>query len=291
MTVLDRFWNYQALGAPADMDAWRIAGKTGPNLESIDAYLRWVYGGQTLGIKPYSRAIRYGTSPSTHTWGALDWRYDGCVDNADHQYRNTPRDTILNDLFPDLINTSGETGIQAIHDYRGCRIWRAWRPANNGGGGWKQQTPDASMGQAWALYVHIEVHPSFWFDGRPFAERMGLSIPVNPDVPPPVPPIVVVPPVTVERTIMQMNKATLRAADRAALALDPEAKQDVVLCQVVCNGALKSDLALDGDYGPKTEAAATSYQALSHFSPSEVDHLKMDGVWGPVTWAQVLNAH
>lgn len=110
----------------------------------------------------------------------------------------------------------------------------------------------------------------------------------SPDPPPPPPPTPPDPPPTpppappqIVRTVVQGNKATLRPELRAALSADPEARTDVQLCQILCNGLLGAGLAIDGDFGPHTQAAAVTYQSFSQ--------LEADGVWGPVTWTKVLN--
>lgn len=87
-------------------------------------------------------------------------------------------------------------------------------------------------------------------------------------------------PPKVDMVTITGGKAVLRPEDRAALRDDPQGSQDVKLCQILCNGLLTADLAIDGDYGPKTVAAATLYQRAARIDP--------DGVWGPATWRAVL---
>lgn len=115
-----------------------------------------------FGVRP----IRLGELPSTHSYGAA----------IDLSYRNVGRQVALEQIVPYLIGWSAEWGIQAVHDYVGCRIWRAARTANVNEAcdrWWKAQRPDsAGMGQAWADYFHVEVDPVRWSDERTEAERI-----------------------------------------------------------------------------------------------------------------------
>jgi peptidoglycan hydrolase-like protein with peptidoglycan-binding domain len=79
-------------------------------------------------------------------------------------------------------------------------------------------------------------------------------------------------------TQLPINKTTLDPAKREAL----RGNNDVALVQILCNGLLKSGLAIDKDYGPATQAAATTYQQISG--------VPADGVIGPVSWTAFLNS-
>lgn len=167
MTVQTAFWDYQS-SPLADPHA------CSPRLDSIEDYLMGRWGGQDLGCYAV-RPIVGGSTPSTHGSGAaFDWRYEN---------PGIGRFAMLEEVIPFLINNSGELGVQAIHDYAGCRIWRppAWRA--DGSDGWKVQTPGSQMGQSWALWLHIEIHPSVWNDGTPVAQLLDTA-------PPPKPPVV-----------------------------------------------------------------------------------------------------
>lgn len=176
MTVQDQFTSWQT--SPKKPDPKRCS----PICGSWFNYLRIHWGGQHLGCYA-ARPVRGGTSLSSHGSGAaIDWRYEnpGCG-----------RQEMLNECMPFLINNSKELGIQAIHDYRGCRIWRP--PGCSGRAttpspecGWKQQKPSSGgMGQSWASWLHLEVHPSRWTDDRTVAQMLAPATPVKPKPPPP----------------------------------------------------------------------------------------------------------
>jgi len=64
--------------------------------------------------------------------------------------------------------------VQQIHDYVGCRIWKAKR-AGDANGGRKTQPEGQQMGKPWALWLHIEAGEWGWSDGRQVVERLGLG--------------------------------------------------------------------------------------------------------------------
>ena len=71
-------------------------------------------------------------------------------------------------------------GIQAIHDYKGGRIWRSTR-FDGRGAYWLAQKPSSTgMGQSWAGWIHIEVHADAWFDPRSVEERIAGVVPPRP---------------------------------------------------------------------------------------------------------------
>lgn len=134
-----------------------------PNLDAIGRYLRARWGGQSLGCYVV-RPVVGGSRPSSHSYGAaLDWRYAN---------PGPGRDVLLRDILPWLVNHSAELGIQALHDYVGSRIWRANR-SGDANGGWKKQSPGSQMGQSWAQWIHVEVHPDAWADGRSVEDRIA----------------------------------------------------------------------------------------------------------------------
>lgn len=189
MAVATRFHNFQVLGAPPAIATFAAAGNSSPNLRAIHDHLIDRYGGQNLGFRPNPRPVRGGSTPSTHTWGALDWRYEDSPEPAIVGRPGPGRHILLTEIIPFLIDHSAELGIQAIHDYVGSRIWRAWRPVDQGGAGWRPQSPGSQMGQPWAKWIHVEVHPDDWFDGRTVTERTTPAPPPPPPPPPaPAPP-------------------------------------------------------------------------------------------------------
>lgn len=141
--------------------------RSSPNLIAIrdDARIRFPEV-TSLGIYGV-RDARGSTTRSVHSWGAA----------ADLSYRGAGRATGLA-MIDFYLDRSAELGIQAIHDYLGSRIWRAFRPKASGGPGWKNQPRSSSgMGQSWADWIHIEVNLDAWPDGRSVAERTGDALP------------------------------------------------------------------------------------------------------------------
>jgi hypothetical protein len=139
-----------------------------PALAVLLEYLLKRWGGQSLGgygVRP----IRGGVAYSSHSFGAaFDWRWENPGPG-----RQVVEDTII----PWLIGNSHELGIQAIHDYRGCRIWRSMRPGSIPG--WQIQKPDGyGMGQAWAGWLHIEVCAQDWGNSTAVEDRIAGALDV-----------------------------------------------------------------------------------------------------------------
>ena len=156
-----KFYNWQrAVGT--DYLKFR---KDSPNLTAIKDYLCKRWGGSSVGILN-KRPIRGGLSPSSHTFGAaLDWRYG---DTVGHRHK------VENEVLPWLIDNSEELGIQAIHDYYGCTVWRSVR--EEGKRGWKAQpkgSEGGAMGTTWAKWLHVETTKEFWKDARRVDERFS----------------------------------------------------------------------------------------------------------------------
>lgn len=135
-----------------------------PNLLSIQEYLIDELGGAPLGCWGI-RDNRAGTAISTHSYAALDWSYRGLGRFAGL------------DAIARVVENSKELGVQAVHDYVGCRIWRGNRNPAIYPDGWKIQPPDPyGMGQVWADWLHFEVTDTAWFDGRPVLERLAGGV-------------------------------------------------------------------------------------------------------------------
>lgn len=261
MTVQDKFWNWQQLGAPKAVNDFALTGIASPNLARIYKYAKETYGGQNLGYSPNPRSIREGTSRSTHTWGALDWRY---------QDPGPGRDLIFSEFVPILIDWSLELGIDAIHDYFGDRIWRppgtSGRPENSDG--WKDQNgAGAGMGELWATYIHVELHPTAWFDARPFEEVIGVPLPP----PPPQPPIYIPPTTPGGQVVFDVNTRVMKQGDSG---------KDVQFFQSRLNTLAGQGLVLDGQFGAKTKVAVENWQRFFG--------LYVDGVLGPITQESII---
>lgn len=170
MTIQTQFWNWQ--NAPMQPDPRRCA----PIGQSWMAYLLDIWGGQNLGCYA-ARPVVGGSSMSSHASGAaIDWRYES---------PGIGRQRMLDEVMPFLINNSMELGIQAIHDYVGCTIWRppatSGRPAQQSPEcGWRNQTPGSQMGQSWALWLHIECLNTRWSDTRSVNDMLPTPTPVPP---------------------------------------------------------------------------------------------------------------
>lgn len=113
------------------------------------------------------RPVRGGGAISSHSYGAaIDVGYPADLDV----------EVVQGQMIPFLVAWSLELHVQAIHDYRRCRIWRAGRTPHEGDacdGWWKAQRRDATtgMGQPWANHLHIETSGHGWPDATPIADR------------------------------------------------------------------------------------------------------------------------
>jgi hypothetical protein len=236
-----------------------------PRLAQLQAFLLWVYGGQSLTSNGVDiRPIRDGQTWSAHAFGAaLDWRYA----NVGGGRREVGREAFLSTVLPFLIEHADALQIQQIHDYVGCRIWRTGR-------GWKAQpaNPSNGMGQAWAEYTHIEVNAPGWADGTPIDQLLGLVPDPNPTDPnPPFDPEG-----TDTVTILNIEHATLKRSG----ARTPS--RHVARFQAILGtnwGA--ADIVADGLFGPKTEQAVINAQRLAKLTP--------DGIIGPQTATVLLS--
>jgi hypothetical protein len=138
-----------------------------PALQSLNVYMSKRWGGMDLGCYG-RRPVRGGATWSSHSFGAArDWRYEN---------PGPGRAILLDEVLPFLIEHSKELGIQAIHDYKGGRIWRSNR-GDGKGAYWKDQPKSSSgMGQSWAGWIHIEVHQGAWFDGRSVEDKINQRL-------------------------------------------------------------------------------------------------------------------
>lgn len=173
MTVATKFHNYQRDGGGDPGKAYAIWDAKGwthesPAIDTLKDYVLKRWGGQDLGsFGSKRRTVRGGSTPSTHGAGAAwDWRYAPA---------GSPRPDFMDEVFDLAISHSEELGIQMIADYYGCRIWKADR-SSDVNGGWKTQTPSNSgMGKMWANWLHWEIHPDAWDDGRDVLDKIGVD--------------------------------------------------------------------------------------------------------------------
>ena len=252
MTVAKDFYNWQTSGLNPKKAPWNTCS---PALVSLEAYLQEKWGGKNVGCHN-DRDIRDGGAISSHAYGAaLDWRYEN---------PGIGRKKMLDEVIPFLIENSAELGVQAIHDYVGCRIWRCNR-ADDANGGWKEQPRVGQMGQSWALWIHIEVNRKAWKDGRSVDEKIGG---VQPQPWPPFDPAKgqfgLYP--------LNPNKATIRLNAQGDLV---KYLQGVLLKN-------RYRIAVDGGFGPQTRDRVIRFQRANRLLP--------DGVVGPKTWAKIDQA-
>lgn len=207
---------------------------------------RWP-GGIDLGTWSV-RNIRGGNTLSVHAVGrAWDWRYAG----------PGPGRAVAEEAMAFTIDNHELLGIQAIHDYTACRIWRSSRPG--AGPGWKQQPRGNGMGEAWAAWLHFEVHPSSALHQATVEAVLDGAGVVGPAGQP-------------GGASASLPQPTLRQGDNGA---------EVGELQGVLSFWRYYDARIDGDYGPKTTAAVHAWQVnLQPFNAGNPD-----GVYGPRTHA------
>lgn len=248
MAVATEYHNYQQTGTS---DPHYNKGES-PAIHALMDWLVVRHGGQNLGTFGI-RDIRGGTDTSTHACGAAgDWRYSN---------PGKGRVYLLNTVMPILVNHSLELGIQMIGDYVGCRIWKADR-SGDANGGWRVQTPDPTygMGQSWAAWLHLEIHPRVWSDGRPVDAKLGVAgwPPFDP----------------------AHGQFSLYpwAAGKSVITLGAQGPL-VSYMQGVFKFKLGYGIGVDGGYGNVTSNFVRWFQA-SH-------GLKADNIVGPITWAAI----
>lgn len=275
MAVATKFYNYQSNPVPKIVDDALDRWGYSPALKELRDYLvgqGWI----DLGYRPMARPVRGGKVKSTHTVGALDIRY------ADPGPGRDVGLWVLNGL---LLPYSAELGIQAVHDYLGSRIWRP--PGTSGraksGDGWRAQAKSATngMGQAWADYFHIELHPDAFGDTGRLAKLLAqLGKPGAPTTPKP-PPVVITPkPVPAKGITVQFTTTTVSINAKGS---------HVRRVQQMLNDLAGRGLATDGHCGLQTVAAIMDWQRLMTLNPA-TKNTKVDGIAGPVTLGSITTA-
>jgi hypothetical protein len=234
-----------------------------PNLEALRDELGKRFGGSFnggFGVRP----TRGSSSPSSHGFGAaIDWRL------SDSAARSN--------CLAWLVQNYEVLGIQAIHDYSNSRIWRANRyPGQSPLTWWRPQPANAGtgMGQAWAVWLHIETDRSNWSNDTPIANRGSVS--TNP--PPPLPQPVLFDPANGVWGLYPLNpnKKTLR---ETATPPTPEDFDLTRYLQGVLRLKASQPITVDGDFGPSTDQAVRNLQKFLG--------MVVDGVVGPKTWAVI----
>lgn len=167
MTVATEFHNWS--DHPSE-DAARLQDGS-PALKRIrDHHLaRW--GGKSLSVASLfqPRPIGKDGPPSAHAGCAVDLRW------ADP---GPGRQIVETEMLPFYIDNSLELHIQAIHDYVGCRVWRANR-SGDVHGGWKEQplgSHEGNMGNPKSQWLHLEINQSGWGDDRTVEAMLGGAV-------------------------------------------------------------------------------------------------------------------
>lgn len=242
-----------------------------PNARALMDFERLAYGGTNLGVNVNIRPIRAGQTWSDHAFGgAGDWGYgDGRVGS---NYGGPGREWFVEEYAPWLIQNSLELGLQRIHDYFGDRIWQAGRTGNIAQAfkeWWKKQNgAGAGMGEAWATYVHNATSPAAYFNGVPILQRPGITPAPSGIAPPPV-----------DWNELARIDREMRATVYPGTPLRKGDRGRPVEAAQWCIHAWGDPIAVDGQFGPKTEAAVQGFQRASGITA--------DGIIGPNTWARL----
>lgn len=254
MTVT--FFDWQNGGLPPGVAPYN---RFSPNLVAVRQELALRFGGTFLGgygVRP----VRNGTKPSSHGFGAA----------FDH--RIEPRARLL-EAIDWLIKNHVKLGVQAIHDYVGCRIWHANRyPGQPAETWWRPQRPNPAngMGQSWATYVHVETDRGNWANSTPVHLR---------DVTSTTPSAVLFDPAKGVWGLYPLNKNKLTIREVTLAAATEEAENLCLYLQGVLRLKASQNIKVDGDFGSSTGDAVQRFQTFLGLKP--------DRVVGPVTWAWV----
>ncbi len=238
--------------------------KLSPNLIAVRDEIGKRFGGSSLGGYG-QRPIRGGQAWSSHSFGAaIDWRIED-------QNARIAAMQFLVDHYEIL-------GIQAIHDYFGCRIWRANRyPGKPASSWWRTQTKSTTtgMGQSWAVYLHIETDQSNWGNSTPVPNRFQATEPK--------PEVSFVPECGIWGLWpLSTAKPTLRETE--GVSVPQEIHDATRYLQGVLVRKASQNIKIDGDFGPATTKAVVNLQ--SYFNAIDPT-IKVDGIVGKQTWALI----
>ncbi|MBA3605143.1 MAG: hypothetical protein H0W46_04055 [Acidimicrobiia bacterium] len=237
---------------------------TPEGMKALRDYLLSRWGGQNLGClsKP-PRPMRGGSLPSLHCWGmAIDWRWAG----------PGPGRAVATEVVSFMLDNAGALGVQALHDYEQCKYWKSYN-------GWNTATKSGStgFGQSWAQWLHIERTWAAANDGRPLTQALdeaGVTVPAGGggatsqggpgDVQLPTP--------TLELNDKGANVARLqdflrffKFADftRSDGEFGLRTQAGVKKAQQDFAGRGWYSAEIDGEYGPRSAAAAAKYLAAA----------------------------
>jgi hypothetical protein len=260
----DRSFNYQA----TTRTAMGFPPQCSPSAIALQRFLM-LYGGRPLGCYQ-DRPVRGGSAPSTHSFGAVpDWRYA----NVGSGFIEVGRAKAI-ELIEWLIADWRSIGLNRIHDYVGGRAWTPER-------GWHAQRPSRTgMGQKWAQWFHIEIHPDAWYDNRSIPARSLRQMPLIDIHNVPNPPFQAPPPVTPEAPAMQTVSVTV---DSLQVLTIGSSGPEVVKLQCLLRWVFgQQEVVPDGNFGPVTEQAVRNAQAWTKITT--------DGIVGAQTWRAILDA-
>lgn len=187
--------------------------KASPALVSLKDYLVPTFGGANNGIYGVRNIRGSKRTLSSHAFGSA----------MDYSYRGLSRG-VADTIIDFLIKNSEELGVQAIHDYMGCRIWRANRSGDKNFGWMKQRKDNEGMGQPWGDWLHIEVNERKWSDSRSVLEKLGSD-----------------------------TRRVLRPGDFG---------DDVLWVQHTLQNKANQTITTDGKFGTQTEMAVRNVQAF-----------------------------
>jgi hypothetical protein len=224
-----------------------------PGLVALRTYVLARYGGFDRGILAVPpRTIRDGSLPSIHNWGmAWDWQWGG---------DNGPGRTTCDAVIDFWLSNAAVLDVQAVHDYQRGRIWRSNRDA------WKDQpaNPKNGMHQSWAQWLHVERNLDGARSSRPIEALLG-GAPADPGV---AKDAAALPDGPLSQQLQSQGADVARMQDflrffgfagftRSDGVFGPRTEQAVIAAQTAFQAAGTYTARVDGEWGPKTAAAAT----------------------------------
>lgn len=234
------------------------AGRCRGRIDLLDDYLVAVFGGQRLGCY-VDRPITGGSSPSLHRDGRA----------ADVGWLHDHTDRARQEAYAFLVEHAEALGLQMVLNYRrtlgtgqisGGKQWRL--PRYSG-----ETVPVSSSYSKVGHWLHIETHPTVADDQTPIASLVGTG-------PTPAPPIVPAPPVVPPSggSTVTVTVPTIRRGAKGGW---------VKKCQAILSANMGQDIAADGDFGSRTDAAVRNVQTFFG--------LTVDGIVGPRTWTVLFS--
>lgn len=209
---------------------------------------------------------------STAQWNPLDTTEPG-------EPGETPYNTFDGDLhvwnYPSLAE-----GLNAVHRVLGLDYYSQIRAfASRGDSAVRLCAAIASS--AWGTHDCSSVLPEvqanyakYAAEAVPGSDGSVDPTPVQPDPGPPSTPPVHSEPAPVKVGIVTVRLPELSVKDEG------ENRETVASIQELLNARVKSGLALDGLFGPKTDAAVRTFQSRVKIG--------VDGIVGPATWGQLI---